>query len=257
MESYSLYNGEVTLTYEPRRHIYRVDGKVVDGVTSVGKVLDAPGLNWWRLERAYEEVASRLQEPGFEVNEITIDEMRDVIHKAQYKRTAASIGTHVHHFAEAHMKYLMGEGEKPGEPKHAEVWNGAAAFLRWIKQIEVKPMFIERKLYSRTHNYAGTTDLIGVIGGVQYVIDYKTSKDIYDEYRMQLSAYVQAWEEENGARLRRMIIIFPKDGGEPWSRDLDEDGVSTHEEDLGAFLDALNLRRWKMKLERIRRKNEA
>jgi len=53
----------------------------------------------------------------------------------------------------------------------------------------------ERKVCS-VAGYAGTLDLIGTLKGELYVIDFKTSKAIYEpDYIMQVSAYKHAAEE--------------------------------------------------------------
>ena len=71
---------------------------------------------------------------------------------------------------------------------------GAMEFL-W----EVEPEIIQNEvtLFSREHQYAGTADIIGKMhipgaGKVPVVIDFKTSKNIYDEVALQLSAYARA-----------------------------------------------------------------
>lgn len=70
---------------------------------------------------------------------------------------------------------------------------GVMEFL-WDTEIDVHHN--ERTLYSRTHQCAGTADIIGSlqIGGsvVPAVIDVKTSKSIYDEVALQLCAYARA-----------------------------------------------------------------
>ena len=70
---------------------------------------------------------------------------------------------------------------------------GLRAFL---DEAEPEILWSERTVYSRTHGYAGTADVIGrmYIGESRkpVVLDVKTSKRIYDETAMQLTAYARA-----------------------------------------------------------------
>lgn len=71
--------------------------------------------------------------------------------------------------------------------------SGVMEFL-WESEVEVHRN--ESTLFSRTHQYAGTADIIGSlqVGGSVHpaVIDIKTSKRIYDEVALQLCAYARA-----------------------------------------------------------------
>ena len=53
METYKLYNGEVTLCFNPGRHTYYVNDQWVPGVTSAVGVIDrsAP-LMWWAVNQS-------------------------------------------------------------------------------------------------------------------------------------------------------------------------------------------------------------
>ncbi len=68
------------------------------------------------------------------------------------------------------------------------------SFCDW--RAEAKPEIIstERVVFSDIHGYAGRVDLICRIDGVPYVIDFKTSKQIWREHEMQVSAYRVALE---------------------------------------------------------------
>jgi len=71
--------------------------------------------------------------------------------------------------------------------------------LSFLQDAEPEILWSESTIYSRTHGYAGTADVIGLmhIGGktgsrVPVVIDIKTSKAIYNETALQLCAYARA-----------------------------------------------------------------
>ena len=76
--------------------------------------------------------------------------------------------------------------------------------------------YIEKKIYSKKYNYAGTLDLICTTkkSNELTLIDWKTSKAIYDNYIYQPMAYKFAFEEETGEKIKSMKIIrIPKNGG--------------------------------------------
>jgi hypothetical protein len=101
--------------------------------------------------------------------------------------------------------------------------------LQFLDDEEPEVFWSESTVYSRAHNYAGTADLLGRmrIGGsrVPVVIDVKTSKSIYDEVGLQLTAYAMAdfvGQDDgteapltpNGEPIRHGVVVRPKaDGG--------------------------------------------
>jgi hypothetical protein len=70
-------------------------------------------------------------------------------------------------------------------------------------------------VYSREHDYAGTLDVVGEVDGQLAVVDWKTSKAVYDEMRLQAAAYAQAWAEMYDLRVPdRWVIRLDKETGE-------------------------------------------
>ena len=72
----------------------------------------------------------------------------------------------------------------------------AQGALTFLQEAEPEVAWSESTVYSRTFGYAGTADLIGRMhvgaSRVPVVIDFKTSKSIYDEVALQLAAYARA-----------------------------------------------------------------
>jgi hypothetical protein len=64
-------------------------------------------------------------------------------------------------------------------------------FLDAEKNIELRPLYLEKQIVNHEYGYAGTTDYIGLINGVRAIGDFKTFKRIYDDhsYGAQLAAY--------------------------------------------------------------------
>lgn len=83
------------------------------------------------------------------------------------------------------------------DPALAKSTHGMAqGVLAYLQDTEPEIMWSEATIYSRTYEYAGTADLlarahIGGSGRVPTVLDVKTSKSIYDEVAIQLTAYAR------------------------------------------------------------------
>jgi hypothetical protein len=230
-----LYNGTVELEFDEKRHVYRVNGKTVPGVTGILGVINKPALVPWAVKMCGEYLAKTLK-PGTQLDEVEIARLVTDM-KRRYKDAtaeAADIGTHVHRWAEQHAK-----GENPPWPVNPQVRSGVEAYCAWLEAHHVEPIFVERRIYSRWHDYAGTVDLVARIDGRLCVADLKTSSGLYDEMRLQLAAYQGALVEETGWTFdARYVLRFPKDGGQFEAHELHE-----FERDFSAFLAAAKLSR--------------
>ena len=141
------------LTFDEAKHIYRLKGIIVPSVTQVMQPLS---------DETYRGV------------------------EAKVLRRAAGKGTAVHNAIENYLTF----GIEDVDPDHAGYF---MAFLRWFSEYNPQVIASEYRLYHKFMGYAGTADLICVIGGKLYVIDYKTTQRIEELLvRVQLKAYSQA-----------------------------------------------------------------
>lgn len=149
----------------------------------------------------------------------------------------ADRGTIVHSTLEAYLagkpledeavQAMLDEKRVPKE-LHRSTFKMAASLMDFLDNEEPEVYWSESTVYSRTHGYAGTADLIGRmrVGGslVPVVIDVKTSKSIYDEVALQLAAYAmaefvglddgtEAPLTPNGEPIRHGIVIRPMASG--------------------------------------------
>ncbi|MBK8652190.1 MAG: hypothetical protein IPN23_10860 [Elusimicrobia bacterium] len=62
-------------------------------------------------------------------------------------------------------------------------------FRDWFEATRPEVLGSEFLIWNDEHNYAGTVDLKVKINGEVWVIDLKSSKSVYPEYALQLSAY--------------------------------------------------------------------
>ncbi len=114
---------------------------------------------------------------------------------------AGEKGTIVHKKIE---KFLAGNSVEYTDD--SEINNALDAFYSWYGENNVELIDTECIVYSPMYKYAGTFDALVRINDKVYLIDFKTSKSIYDTYIMQVVAYKQALEELGG--------YFKKEGDE-------------------------------------------
>lgn len=129
---------------------------------------------------------------------------------------AADIGTAVHKRIEWGLRKEL--GQKVGrEPRLCEKGEWAyMAYSDWQNSVELKPLFLERRVYSVTHEYAGTLDMFGIINGVPTVVDFKTSKGIYGEALIQVAALIVALRESGqGDAKAGLVLRLPKVDTDP------------------------------------------
>lgn len=162
-----------TLTFDDAKHIYRLNGIIVPSVTQVMQPLS---------DETYRDV------------------------EAKVLRRAAGKGTAVHNAIENYLTF----GIEDIEPEHAGYFT---AFLRWFDEYKPQVIGKEYRLYHKFMAYAGTADLICIIGGRLYVIDYKTTQRIEEMLvKVQLKAYSQALASLGVEPKRAASLHLKKDG---------------------------------------------
>lgn len=65
-------------------------------------------------------------------------------------------------------------------------------FIEWLKETNPEAIATDYVLYSEKYGYAGTVDLKMKIAGKVWIIDLKTSQDVYPSHELQVSAYKNA-----------------------------------------------------------------
>ena len=111
---------------------------------------------------------------------------------------------------------------------HDEIQMDVRLFKNFIGQCVVSVDALEQRLWSNTYRYAGTADFIGhyktneawLVRGQQPLFknsslvigDWKTSRDIYPEYWLQLAAYCIAFKELTGIQVEGAFIAQFRNG---------------------------------------------
>lgn len=207
---------------------YEIGSIEYPSVTQILGLLDKSGaLCYWSARCATEYIAEH-KDNLFKDAHSFEQVLRDAI--TAYKtisKDACDTGSQVHSMIE---RYIKTERDQTSE--NDAVQNGFLAFLEWEERNRVKWIQSELTLVSTTYGYAGTCDAIADINGYRYLVDFKTSKAIYDEYRKQLAAYRIA--EESG--LDVAVLRLDKETGEPEFKDLSKN-IEQHERSFLKLVD--------------------
>ncbi len=163
-----------------RGSYYYYLGEKFVSVTNVLSMLAKPALITWAAKVASGLV---LEDP----------ERYDTVEKAVgglygKRDTAGERGTDVHTIAEQYAGGIVDLSQY----KETKMAGYAKSVESFFAIIQPQPIYTEVNVYSRAHGYAGTADLIAEIGGEIWLLDYKTSKAVYPEMGLQLTAYMNA-----------------------------------------------------------------
>lgn len=166
-----------------RGHSYRLDGKPVEGVTTIiGNGVPKPALVGWAIRETATFAAHNLELLG----QLRPDERIDLLRGAPYRDRdrAANRGTEVHAVAE---KLLHGQAVEVPE----ELSGHADSYVQFLNDWQVAPVLSEAVVVSRRYRYMGTLDLIcDLADGQRWLLDIKTNKSgVFPETALQLAAY--------------------------------------------------------------------
>jgi len=205
--------------FDKFKHKYRIKDEFVPSVTRIiDSIIPKPFLIPWAAKMGAEWWLSHYGENA---------DMYNGICNAHKVRSEAALetGSIVHDYIEKIIKWsLNGESSAPKKPEGEAAINSINAFGEWIKANEVKWISSEEKIYSRTHQYAGTVDAVAEINDEFCVIDFKTSAQIYKEYYLQIAAYKHAIEEIYGRDVECCWILrFDKESGKFQAKEIRED----------------------------------
>lgn len=162
-----------------------------------GDKLDA--MVGWSFNVTVEALAKLLEsgkiKPGMSVPTMKQRIRSAQLHPTNVRDEAAERGSHIHDLAERLLKGTVTYDEVLEATPSA--WRGyARGLVKWHTQYDNSPVAVERTLVSVERQFAGTCDLIDVTKDrLTRVMDFKTSKRLYDSQFIQGTAYAFAWEE--------------------------------------------------------------
>ena len=173
--------------FNEESHSYWLDGKRAPNVTTIIRGgLPIPALVDWsaRVTAAWvvdhQDELPRLfaggREPAVKYLEGIHDEVRN---------TAGVKGTLIHKLAEAIVHGLPTEVPQ-------ELAGYVAGYIRFLDAFQPEPILTERPVANRAHRYAGKPDVVASINGVTWLLDNKTSTNVYADTAVQCAAYARA-----------------------------------------------------------------
>lgn len=282
---YYFYDNTIIVYYDDEEHSYtRYDeaGNLIyiPGVTTVCHIVDygkSDGLTMWAANMTtfylQDKIAAHRAE-GKDWADIT-DELFNVwlnearFHFRDYKNKAADLGKIAHGWIEDFIRALMRNDleavmrQVDNLPDDPRARNGCLAALNFMARHKVRWVFTERKLYSREHDFSGTTDGLCNASScgdpeccgrydmdtgqkvpvwfidVLAIVDWKLANKLYREFEWQTSAYDKAILEELGIHAPlRFVTRLGKETAEFESKLLFEDSI---EQDFRIFLRCLDL----------------
>lgn len=172
-------------------------GRRMPSVTTVGGMLDKPGLVYWANNHGLEG--------------------RD-LRAAREFESATDIGSYVHDCVHAD---IHGD-EFPTFPEHLAARQDAVdsalnAWRRWREGSGLTFIATEVPFVSEQYAYGGTIDaVVRDEQGRLAIADWKTSKGIYKDYLIQVAAYAMLWDENNAESITGgyHIVRFSKEHGD-------------------------------------------
>lgn len=264
-----VYQDRATINFNEARHSYAirvhaiVDRLFQPSVTSVIGQKAKQALVGWAAKQSLKYVANKLGEyesgqgaPPFAIDTAEIHGwLAEAEDSWRELDSSTTIGTVAHRFAFEELRFRAGLSKlKPKFPIEADpvlmpdftsemveaVNSSARAALEFMDAHHIAPIIMERPLWSPTEGYVGTPDVICKLDGELSILDYKSSKAIFAETRIQLAALQNMYQEEFPEQVirNRWTVNIPKDGGDVQTETY---GLDTYSEDLESFRACLTL----------------
>jgi hypothetical protein len=226
------------------RHYQGADGELVPSVTNIIGIMDKPALPRW----AANEVAKRAAALKRSLGAMSDADVVDTLKGAPWAKSsrAADRGTDIHEYLE----YRLKRWEAPELSEDALPFKDAAD--DWFDRVgaSLEDVRTEQTLFHPA--YAGTCDVVARSEAGWLLADFKTSKAIYDEAALQLTALAGCLTDAEGGRVpwrdddmltdfawpELVVIRIGEDGWEE-KRVADPDGC------YEAFFGLLAAWRWK------------
>lgn len=197
-----------TLTFDPETHRYTLekDGetRVLPSVTRVLSILSKPKVTAWAVDTLVQHVVDNYY-PGMSTEEMILLLQEAQQKPGQESQKATDTGSEVHDWIEGFL-----QGVPRGTPVDPQAKRAVEAFLEWWHAEKRDFLLSEEIVAHPPLGYAGKVDLVLRDGTL---VDFKTSKALYPEYRLQLGAYALALEWWEGITpTRGLLVRLGKDG---------------------------------------------
>lgn len=112
-------------------------------------------------------------------------------------------GTRIHSAIEV----LLGGGELSKDAFSVEEWHKLDTFTKWYAAYKPEIIALEVPVFSKKGKFAGRLDCIAKMGGLTYIIDWKSSANLHKSFPLQFSAYAKAIEELTDIRIDAIAAL--------------------------------------------------
>lgn len=176
---------------------------------------DVKRLEKWSARMAAERVMKKFQSDMGEAAKKKLLKEAVMAHVEAFV-DAGDVGTRIHSAVELYCREWMTTGERPADartfnpnPDDWRVTAGLRSFEKFCIENDAVPVMCELLVASPKYGYAGTLDLLMLIGGRLVLVDLKSSNSISDKpaYVMQTVSYRHALKELTEVGTERIIIL--------------------------------------------------
>lgn len=153
---------------------FNAAGKKLPSVTTIAKLIDSSeGLIWWAWDCGMK---------GLDYKKVRDD--------------AASAGHVAHAMIEAAVKGRDFDlASVLDEEIRANAARSFGAFVTWRDMVRFQLLETEVQIISERYQYGGRLDCIASVLDETCIVDWKTSKDVYPSYLLQVAGYRHGWNE--------------------------------------------------------------
>lgn len=177
-------------------------GRSLPRVTGILEQLHLHWLQQWKIEKAVSlpiDFLRQIQAGSITAEQIKMLDLDEIEHDSinhpnKIGREAADIGTKTHNMIKRYLRAKDGEVIEY-DNKIEKPFN---AFLTWWGENLIEPIVVEKRYWSLERGgFTFRPDIVCYFGEQRdvEVWDFKTSKDVYDNYKMQIAAYFYGFKE--------------------------------------------------------------
>lgn len=199
--------------FNEENHAHVVDGEDYRSCTEVLNIIAKPFLIQWAADLA---AMKALNDPGLTERYSQFEQIED---KDERKKFKAQMDKDFPKFKEARTFHIKKKNDAAswGKAVHKaiEIWvktksvpttlqigkknvilipeqlDAVNKFVQWCEENKVEILLSEQNIHSKEWKVGGITDLVLMKDGLRYIVDIKTSSDIYESFFLQMSAYAK------------------------------------------------------------------
>ena len=175
-------------------------------VTSILSRISKPGLISWEKNVAIDYARDKISKYINNSENANTDGLHEIFENAKQQpkfimSQAGEFGTKAHKFIEL----LLQQDSDIDVPANMKwIYKN---FNDWKNEYKFSSIEQEKYLYSTQYGYAGTADSIGLVNDNLFILDWKTSKSLYIENLLQVSAYANAYTELTGNQISNAGVL--------------------------------------------------